>query len=269
MSLSGKIAVVTGGARGIGREICSELLENNVKVALCDINTKLGRNTVDQLKKKYSKGDCYFFPVDVSDKTQFKDCLNKIIDHYRSIDILINNAGVADDRFEFWEREIDINCKGTVWGCILGFQLINRGGTIVNVSSTLALKPYPLMPIYGMTKAAITNLTICLGSKEYFEKYGIKVMAVLPGLTDTPILQHTERRYIFPEMAAYKDELKSNLGTMQSPAFVAECTIKAILSEKNGSLWVVEDRKPPQIIELTYSIKKNYCHEDPTSKHDE
>ncbi|CAH1395061.1 unnamed protein product [Nezara viridula] len=253
--LKGKIAVVTGGAQGIGLEICRKLLENNVKVALCDINIELGRNTVDQLRTKYSKDDCCFFPVDVSDKIQFKDCLNKIIDLYKSIDILINNAGVADDSIEFWEREVDINCKGTVWGCILGLQLINKGGTIINISSTLALKPYPLMPIYGMTKAAVTNLTICLGSKEYFEKYGINVMAILPGLTDTPILQHTEQRYIFPEMASYRDELKPYLGKMQSPSFVAECTIHALQTGKNGSLWIVEDMKPPGIIELDYKIK--------------
>ncbi|PSN33988.1 hypothetical protein C0J52_22502 [Blattella germanica] len=107
MDLKGKIALVTGGAAGIGKAYCEELLKHGAKVSVCDMNTETGEQLVQQLSGKYGKDRVIFCQCDVTDYPQYEESFQTTISVFGNLDIVINNAGIMNDRF--WELEVDIN----------------------------------------------------------------------------------------------------------------------------------------------------------------
>ncbi|XP_015371683.1 PREDICTED: 15-hydroxyprostaglandin dehydrogenase [NAD(+)]-like, partial [Diuraphis noxia] len=107
MDIKGKVAMVTGGAAGIGRAYCEELLKNGAKVSICDINEDVGIKLADLLGAKFGNVKVIFCPCDVTDYPQFQDAFRKTIAAFGGLDIVVNNAGVFNDRF--WEFEVDVN----------------------------------------------------------------------------------------------------------------------------------------------------------------
>uniref|UniRef100_A0A1B6E1S2 15-hydroxyprostaglandin dehydrogenase [NAD(+)] n=1 Tax=Clastoptera arizonana TaxID=38151 RepID=A0A1B6E1S2_9HEMI len=107
MDLKGKVALVTGAAAGIGKAYCEELLKNGAKVSLCDINCQQGEQLVEQLCLKYGRDRALFCQCDVTDYNQFEESFEKTLAAFGNLDIVINNAGIFNDRF--WELEVDVN----------------------------------------------------------------------------------------------------------------------------------------------------------------
>ena len=183
-SLEGQIAIITGGARGIGKGICEVFCKAGATVALWDVLDE-GTQTADQIKK--DGGSIFFQKVDITDKYSVEEAVSKIISEHGKIDILINNAGVIRDRSfmkmseEEWNTVININLTGMFIVTKAVFPIMKQAGygRIISASSINAFQGAFGQVNYSATKAGINGFTRALCKEG--GKYGITVNAVAPG----------------------------------------------------------------------------------------
>lgn len=189
MSLEGKVAVVTGGGRGIGRAICEKLVREGVKVAFCGRNAEQGRTLADLLRK--SGGEAEFFPTDVARPDEVAAFVARVLETYGRVDILVNNAGITRDGLavrmsaQDWDEVVRVNLTGTfhVIQATAREMLRQRQGAIVNISSVAGLVGNAGQANYSAAKAGILGLTKALAKE--FAKRGVRVNAVCPGFINT------------------------------------------------------------------------------------
>tara|TARA_B100000945_G_C20421674_1_gene618354 strand:- start:2116 stop:2859 length:744 start_codon:yes stop_codon:yes gene_type:complete len=183
-SLEGQIAIITGGARGIGKGICEVFCKAGATVALWDVLDE-GNHTADQIKKE--GGSIFFQKVDITNKSSVEEAVSKIISAHGKIDILINNAGVIRDRSfmkmseEEWNTVININLTGMFIVTKVVFPIMKEAGygRIISASSINAFQGAFGQANYSATKAGISGFTRALCKEG--GKYGITVNAVAPG----------------------------------------------------------------------------------------
>ena len=183
-SLEGQIAIVTGGARGIGKGICEVFCKAGATVALWDVLDE-GTQTADQIEK--DGGSIFFQKVDITNKSSVEEAVSKIISAHGKIDILINNAGVIRDRSfmkmseEEWNTVININLSGMFIVTKAVFPIMKEAGygRIISASSINAFQGAFGQANYSATKAGISGFTRALCKEG--GKYGITVNAVAPG----------------------------------------------------------------------------------------
>jgi len=188
--LKDKIAIVTGAARGIGREIAITLAEAGANIVAADINLEGATKVVEEITNKKRGG--LAVKVDVSLKKDVDLMVKGVLKKFSTIDILINNAGVCylrpfDEISENeWDKVMAINLKGAFLCCqsVLPIMKEKNRGCIINLTS-LAAKTGGLLvgAHYSASKAGVTSLTKSLA--KYAAKYGINVNAVSPGFIDT------------------------------------------------------------------------------------
>ena len=192
--LNGRVAVVTGGSRGIGKAIALKLANNGAKVAIFATRESEAVNqTLSELKATGS--EAMFVPCDVSNFEQVKASIDSVIEQFGKIDILVNNAGITKDKLlmqmseEDFDDVISVNLKGTyntVKACIRPF-IRNKYGKIINISSVVGLMGNPGQVNYAASKAGIVGLTKSL-AKEYAAK-GITCNAIAPGFIATDMTE--------------------------------------------------------------------------------
>ncbi|MCI8548447.1 MAG: SDR family oxidoreductase UcpA [Bacilli bacterium] len=197
--LEEKVAVITGGAMGNGLGITKVFLNYNAKIAILDYADTI-YETIESLKREYKDKEIIGYQVDIRDREKVKKCLEEIYNHYKQIDILINNAGVCHlETFENMTEEIrdfhlDINIKGT-WNVtkeVLPYLKRNKESSIVNLSSvTGAMVADSGEVAYATTKAALIGFTKSLAI-ELVEK-NIRVNAILPGYILTPMVENMSK----------------------------------------------------------------------------
>ena len=183
-SLEGQIAIITGGARGIGKGICEVFSKAGATVALWDVMDE-GTQTADQIEK--DGGSIFFQKVDITNKSSVEEAVSKIISAHGKIDILINNAGVIRDRSfmkmseEEWNTVININLSGMFIVTKAVFPIMKEAGygRIISASSINAFQGAFGQANYSATKAGISGFTRALCKEG--GKYGITVNAVAPG----------------------------------------------------------------------------------------
>ncbi|KXJ24274.1 15-hydroxyprostaglandin dehydrogenase [NAD(+)] [Exaiptasia diaphana] len=197
MKIAGKVAVVTGGAQGIGKEICKALLVRGANVCILDINKHEGQNQTKVFQNMFSQKQVLFVPCDVSKRDQFEAAFQRTHAQFGHIDIVCNNAGIfskhdmADNVFE---KVIDINMKGVILGTKLGLQYMGtsgskgHGGVIVNVASVAGLVPAPDHPVYAGTKHAVVGFTRSLAIRA-LTKDSVRVNCICPSFTDTDMVR--------------------------------------------------------------------------------
>ncbi|KAK9869532.1 hypothetical protein WA026_003286 [Henosepilachna vigintioctopunctata] len=241
--IEGKVALVTGGAAGIGLEVVRALLKNGVRgVVLADINIKNGITASDEFANEFGKNRVLFVHTDISDKTSFEDAFKRTISEFGNIDILVNNAGICDE--QDYEKEIAVNLTGAVHGSLLAVEnyILNHKtgseGVIINTSSLVGCYANPSCPIYVATKFGVVGLTLSLGMKENYENTKIKVIAIAPGNTISNIAKSVKiRNERYAAMVAHT----LNSLVPQTPAFVADQMMKLIREKPSGTIWVCEE----------------------------
>ncbi len=188
--LQGKVAMVTGAARGIGRASCLALAEAGADIAagLRDVNADSGL-----AEEIMSMGrEVLPLQMDVADKKQIDAAVKKVIEHFGKIDVLVNNAGIAPANLienyteEDFDLTVNVNLKGTYFTSqAVGRHMMERkGGRIINLSSQAGFIALPEESVYCMTKAGISHLTKCFAAE--WAKYNINVNAIAPTFIETP-----------------------------------------------------------------------------------
>jgi NAD(P)-dependent dehydrogenase (short-subunit alcohol dehydrogenase family) len=188
--LSGQVAVITGGGRGIGREIARALALAGTRVAI----TARTREQLDESSAliRQQGGDCTPFVMDVTDAEQVKSVMAQIGEQVGPIDLLVNNAGVGGEGAQPWEvdadawwRVLEVNVRG-VFLCsqaVLPGMIERQTGRIINVGSNVAFGPAPLASAYSVSKAALLRLGENLAHAA--GEFGVNVFTISPGLVLT------------------------------------------------------------------------------------
>ena len=182
--LDGQVAIITGGARGIGEGICKIFCNEGATVALWDILDE-GKNTTDRIKKE--GGKIIFQKVDVTDQSSVNVAVEKLIGEFGRIDILINNAGIIKDRSflkmsrDEWDRVIDVNINSlyVTTKAVLPHMKEAKYGRIISASSINAFQGAFGQANYSASKAAIAGFTRALCKET--GRHNITVNAVAPG----------------------------------------------------------------------------------------
>lgn len=201
--LKGKVAVVTGGTRGIGFAIVKKYLENGAKVVLLGSREETVNKAIDELKQINSSYDVIGFYPNLTNKDEVIEVFEKTKEAYGHIDILVNNAGVASSTKienytdEEYEKVINLNIK-SVYNCskeIIPY-LKETKGVILNTSSMVSIYGQPGGVMYPTTKFAVNGLTKSLGRE--LAPLGIRVNAVAPGITNTDMVAKLPKEMIEP-----------------------------------------------------------------------
>ena len=192
---SERTAFVTGGASGIGRAVCTLLHERGANVFVTDIDDAAAAELVAQLGERAGHAR-----LDVSSPDSWQSASGACIEQFGSIDVLVNNAGVAalsgqisveDMTMEEWQGVNHINMDGVMLGCQLAIRhMKSTGGAIVNVASVGGLFASPLAVPYGAGKAAVIQLTKTVAFYCGKQGYDIRCNAVLPGPIETPMFRN-------------------------------------------------------------------------------
>ncbi len=187
--LQGKVALVTGGARGIGRAICEAYVAEGANVAVADLLEEDARETAAAL------GDnAMAVTMDVTDLASIADGVKAVESAFGGIDILVNNAGIfnmgpiEEVTVEDYRRQYDVNVGGTIFAIqavVPGMKTRGKGGAIINFSSQAGRRGEPNIVLYCSTKAAVISVTQSLAME--FAKDKIRVNAIAPGVIDTPM----------------------------------------------------------------------------------
>lgn len=199
--LEGKVAIVTGGTRGIGYEIVRKFLDNKAKVVLFGSREESVVKAVNSLKEKGY--DVFGLYPNLSNLDEVKEAFNKVVSEYGKIDILVNNAGVSSstplDKYteEEYEKVVDINIKA-VYNCSKAVveYLKDNGGVILNTSSMVSIYGQPSGVMYPASKFAVNGMTKSLARE--LGKYNIRVNAVAPGITETDMVKNLPKEMIEP-----------------------------------------------------------------------
>jgi NAD(P)-dependent dehydrogenase (short-subunit alcohol dehydrogenase family) len=189
LSLAGKVAIVTGGSRGIGEAIATAFVEHGAKVVVASrkeegvraVAEKLGKNALAVAAHTGKEDDC-------------KKLVEKSVAHFGKVDILVNNAGtnpyfgpMLDTEMGAWDKTFEVNLKGYFW---MAREVVKhlrareeKRGSIVNIASIVGMMSAPLQGVYGMTKAAVISMTKTLAFE--LGSSNVRVNAISPGMVDT------------------------------------------------------------------------------------
>jgi 3-oxoacyl-[acyl-carrier protein] reductase len=222
-SLTGKVAVVTGASRGIGRAIAVALARGGAKIAVCDV--MLG-DTADETVElcRAAGGNARAWLLDVAQPTKVTEVMQEIANIEGHLDILVNNAGIAIDglllraKDDDWQRTLDVNLSGVFYCCraaIRHLLKVKEGGRIVNVTSVVGEQGNVGQVCYAASKAGIIGLTKTLARE--FASRNLCVNAVSPGFIETAMTAQHVQGKVREELLA-----RIPLGRIGRPEDVAE-----------------------------------------------
>jgi D-sorbitol dehydrogenase (acceptor) len=200
MRLEGKTAIVTGGAQGIGRATAKRFAADGASVVIGDLQEEGAQAVAKEITD--AGGQALGIALDVRDQAQVRTVVDRAVEQFGGVDILMNNAGVIritpflEITEEEWDLLFDVNCKGLLWCAqAAARQMIKqgRGGKIINVASQAGRRGEPLVLTYCASKATVISMTQSMGLA--LAEHKINVNAIAPGIVDTPLWESNDRRF--------------------------------------------------------------------------
>ncbi len=223
MRLKDKVALITGAAQGIGRDIALKFAAEGADIAVGDINLEKATKTVQEIEALGRKA--LALELDVTDYAKLTDSVNKILDKFKKVDILVNNAGITKDNLLLrmsdaeWDAVLNVNLKGA-FNCtkaVSRLMIKQRYGKIINIASIIGIIGNPGQANYSASKAGIIALTKT-AAKELASR-NINVNAVAPGFIQTEMTSK------LPEELKQKMQEAIPLGRFGSPVDVASVCV--------------------------------------------
>lgn len=198
--LQGRVAFITGAARGIGKGIALKYAQHGASIVLVGRNEKALEETAKEIQGQ--GGETYCVTADVTNNDQVLAAVEKAIAHFGKIDILVNNAGISKEMplmempIEVFDEIMTTNMRSVmlVTKAILPHMVENGYGRIINIGSGAALRGLPGSVAYSASKAAVVCFTQALGDEIRKVNQNVRINAICPGPVDTELFQKSERR---------------------------------------------------------------------------
>ena len=223
MEIEGKSAVVSGGGSGIGRATCVALAKAGARVIVADLNDEGGKQTVDLVGQ--AGGIAVFRHCDVTQSEDLAGAMASAVEHFSSLDIVFNNAGIGgedlfSDEMQTWPKMVDINLTAVIDATRIAVREMKRGrgGVIINTASMGGLLPMPGSPVYAATKAGVINFSRSLAYLAM--ESNIRVNAICPTFTDTPLVRRSGDERV--------EEMKRQIGGILQPEDIAAGVIELV-----------------------------------------
>ena len=226
MRLEGKVALISGGARGMGAVEAKLFVQEGAKVVFGDVREEEGQKLEAEIAE--SGGEAVFTKLDVTSADDWQSAVDLAVSRFGKLDILVNNAGIFDNAtventtVEAWDRVLDINAKGVFLGSksAIGAMREAGGGSIVNISSTAGLTGSPVSSAYNASKGAVRLLTKATAVQFGSEK--IRANSVHPGPIETDMVKQ-----VFLDDESLRDERIAAIpqGRFGKPEEVANCVL--------------------------------------------
>ena len=244
MRLENKVALISGGARGMGAAHAKLFAKEGAKVVIGDILEEEGLRTEAEINE--AGGECLFIRLDVTSEADWQQAVAAAVTRFGKLDILVNNAGVVsrgtleDTTVEEWDRVMDVNAKGVFLGTKAAIPEMRRagGGSIVNTSSISGnVGQDSLQPVYNASKGAVRIFTKSAAIQ--YAKDGIRVNSVHPGAVDTPM---AGARLADPELQKQADA-RNPLGRTAQPVEISYGVLYLVSDEASfvtGSELVID-----------------------------
>ncbi|XP_063360060.1 15-hydroxyprostaglandin dehydrogenase [NAD(+)]-like [Cydia amplana] len=256
-NIEDKIFVVTGGAVGVGAGVVRALLAENARhVAYLDIREHEGAALEAELSSKFGALRAKFIKCDIADERQLNSAFTQVIDKYRRLDGVVNNAAVLNtDETQYFKKIIDVNFTATIQSSLVALELMRAdkggaGGAILNISSLWALRGDSQLPVYAATKTAVLHFSNSIGGKRYNKKTNVRVMAVCLGPTDTAILHRNS-------LIEDKDSaFTSHADERQRVESAVTGIIEVIRGGQSGTTWMVSNDNPA--VDITKNVNESY-----------
>jgi NAD(P)-dependent dehydrogenase (short-subunit alcohol dehydrogenase family) len=248
--LTGQIALVTGGSRGIGESVAKTLAAHGAHVIVSSRKIEGCERVASEIRAAGGKAEAY--ACHIGEMEQIAAAFAHVEKSHGRLDILINNAAtnpffgrIVDTDLAAFQKTVDVNIRGYFFASVHGSKLMakNGGGAIVNVASVAGKRPGPMQGIYSITKAAVISMTECFARECAPMK--VRVNALLPGLTktklaatliETPSIFEKAREHIPLDRAATPDEMAGAVLYLVSPS--ASYTTGVALNVDGGFLLV-------------------------------
>lgn len=227
-ALRGKVALITGGANGLGRAFAEALLEQDAVVMIADIDEENGNAAAEEL-------GCAFLPLDVTDPQANADVIAKTTERFGGLHLAMLNAGIESpfslgDDFDpdAYRRAMSINLDAVVYGFHAARPALieSGGGSVLATASLAGLAAMAPQPVYGANKAAVVALARALGPAHAHE--GIRVNAICPGFADTAII------------TGVREALTTAGVPIIQPRTVADAALRVMASDDSGRALVVQ-----------------------------
>lgn len=237
--LSGKVAIVTGGAKGFGASIAKTFVNEGAKVVITDLDVQQANVVLDELGSE----NAMFIEQDVADESGWENVFKKSIERFNKVDILINNAGVLqfDDaehvELDQWHKLLAVDLDSVMLGIKYGIKNMKvNGGSIVNISSIAGLIGIPNLFSYNASKGGVRMITKSAALYCTDQNYPIRINSVHPGYAHTPMVD------AYPEMRTDLEALHP-MKRLADPQEIANLTLYLASDESSfstGSEFVVD-----------------------------
>jgi glucose 1-dehydrogenase len=244
MLIAGKVAIITGGASGIGQATALRMAREGAKVVIADLNSQAGEALADTITQ--SGGNALFVPTDVSDYSQVEALVQTTTQHYGGLDIMFNNAGIGHfapfllHEPADYDRVVKVNQYGVYYGILAASRAMvatSTKGVIINTASVFAYSASLGVFGYHAAKAAVRMMTQAAALE--LAAFGIRVVAIAPGGVDTPIIQGYKDMGLTDQLNA--QQMRGKLLTPEQIAGVVVLLCSPDADAINGSVVMADD----------------------------
>ena len=237
MRLRNKVAIITGAGSGIGKTTALLFSEEGAQVAIVEIDKERGQDTVDMIRGKGE--EALLIPTDITDSSQVKSMVNKVIETYGKMNILVNNAGLylqgdaISTNEKQWDKIMMVNLRAAFLCCkyCIPPMIESGGGVVINVSSEAGIVAIKNQVAYNTSKAGLISLTKSIALD--FASQNIRANCVCPGTTQTPLVASVLAKQADPERARREVEKVRPANRLGKPEEIAY-----------GILYLASDESP-------------------------